>query len=131
MAIDNAIVWIFSPDLGETNEGGDLAHTLHDNNIIWPSDDRFDPVDASMGELRRAARQYFKLAANEVNALNIAPGDIAIPCAAEWLHVADEIYIVIHRDFDGVDEVNLPAIAQARLVLLRAGNPQFGAPTFP
>ncbi len=126
MAIDNAVCWIFTPDLGEQHELGDYAHTLHDNNITWPNDDRFDPVDASAGELKRAARNYFKLSAPEVNALNIAAGDIAIACAAEWLHVADEIYIFIHRDFDNADEVNLPGIAQARLGFLRAGNPQVG-----
>jgi hypothetical protein len=126
MAIDNAVCWCFSPDLGEQHEGGDLAHTLHDAKPEWPSGDRFDPVDASMGELRRAARQYFNLSPGQVNALNVAPGDIAIPVAAEWAHICDEIYIVIHRDFDGADEVNLPAIAQARLGFLRAGNPQLG-----
>ena len=126
MALANTVVWIFSPDLGEQHEGGDLAHTEVDAKITWPSGNRFDPVDASAGELRRAARQYFNLAANEVNALNIAVGDIAIPVVAEWAHIAEFIYIAIHRDFDGADEVNLPAIAQARLGFLRAGNPQLG-----
>jgi hypothetical protein len=114
MAIDNAIVWIFSPDLGESSELADYGHTLHDNDITWPSDDRFDPVDASMGEFRRAARQYFKLSAD------------AIPCSAEWLHIADEIWIFIHRDFDGADEALLPARARARLQSLRGGNPNQG-----
>jgi hypothetical protein len=126
MAIDNAICWVFSPDLGEAHELGDVAHTAVDAKPEWPSGDRFDPVDASMGEFRRAARQYFNLSAAQVNQLNIAPGDIAIAPAAEWAHVCDEIYIVIHRDFDGADEVNLPAIAQARIGFLRAGNPQYG-----
>jgi len=126
MAIDNAVAWVFSPDLGEQFEGGDLAHTVHDAKPEWPSGDRFDPADASMGEFRRAARQYFNLSAPQVNALNADPADLAIPCHADWLHIADEIYIFIHRDFDGADEVNLPAIAQARLGFLRAGNPQLG-----
>jgi hypothetical protein len=127
MALDNAIVWIFSPDLGEIHELGDVAHSTIDNNLTWPNDTRFDPIDASMGEFRRAARQFFNLAASEVNALNIDPADIAIAPAAEWAHICDEIYIFIHRDFDGADEVLLPALAQTRLASLRAGNPNFGS----
>ncbi len=126
MAIDNAIVWIFTPDIGESSELADYAHTLHDNDITWPNDDRFDPVDASAGELKRAARNYWKLAANEVNFLNLGAGDDAIPCSAEWLHIADEIWIFIHRDFDGADENLLPARAQTRLASLRSGNPNQG-----
>lgn len=127
MAIDNAVVWIFTPAFGEAHEMGDYAHTATDNKITWPSGDRFDPVDASAGELKRAARQYWKLSPQEVNFLNIDAADIAIPCHADWLHIADEIYIFIERDFDGADENLLPAIAQARLGFLRAGNPQIGS----
>jgi hypothetical protein len=120
MALDNAIVWIFSPDLGEIHEFGDVAHSTIDNNLTWPSGTRFDPTDASMGELRRAARQFFNLAPNEVNALNVAPGDIAIAPAAEWAHICDAIYIAIHNDFDGADEVLLPALAQTRLASINS-----------
>jgi hypothetical protein len=85
-------------------------------------------ADASAGELKRAARQYFGLSAAQVNALNIDAGDIAIPIAPEWAHTCDEIYIFIHRDFDQADENLLPALAQARLALLRAGDPTYGLP---
>lgn len=123
MAIDNAVVWVFSPDLEQSQiEWSDYGHTQRDNLPTMPNGTRFDPADASMGEMRRAAGDYWDLAPNEVNRLNFDPAD-EIAVLPEYAHICDTIYIVIHRDYDGTDEVNLPARAQQRLAALRAGDP--------
>lgn len=125
MPLANTIVWIFSPDLNEQFEGGDLAHTEADNDISQPANKRFDPDDASAGELRRAAGQYFGLTNPQLNKITALE---AVAIHTNWDHKAAQILIGIHQDWGGANEVNLPALAKARLVKLRAGDPQFGHP---
>jgi len=111
----DSVVWVFSPDLGELFEWGDYGRLPDDESFGW------DPSDATMGELRRVCGEYFHLKPNEVNKLNWAS---VIECSPEWLWVCETIWILIHRDYDGADEVNLPLEAQDRIAHLRDGNPQ-------
>ncbi|MCK5090277.1 MAG: hypothetical protein KAQ88_09875 [Hyphomicrobiaceae bacterium] len=126
MALDNTIVWIFTPDLGETHELADLAHSDHDNKTRKPVDERFDPADDTLAEIQRALVQYFpSLTAAQV--LDIQSLErVAIDPA--WNDKAVQILIGIHRTFAGANEANLPARARNRLRSLRSGNPNVGKP---
>ncbi len=123
MALANTIVWIFSPDLGETNELGDLAHTENDNQVRWAADKRFDPADASLAEMQRAAIQYFGLTRTEVEQIT---GLEAVAIHTNWSHKASQILIGIHSAFAGANESRLPALGRRRLQSLRTGNPNIG-----
>lgn len=123
MALDNTIVWIFSPDLGETNELGDYGHTTHDNKITRPAGERFDPNDVTLDELRRAVSQYHKLTGAQVLELGSIER-VAIDPA--WNDKAVEIIIMIRDDLAGANETRLPARARNRLRSLRTGNPNVG-----
>lgn len=123
MALANTIVWIFSPDLGETNELGDCAHTEVDNQVRWAADTRFDPADATLPELQRAAIQYFGLTRAEVDAIT---GLEAVAILNRWTHKANQILIGIHSAFAGANESRLPALGRRRLQSLRTGNPNIG-----
>lgn len=123
MALDNTIVWIFSPDLGESHELADYGHTTHDNKITRPSGERFDPNDVTLDELRRAVSQYHKLTGPQVLELGSIER-VAIDPA--WNDKAVEIIIMIRDDLAGANETRLPARARNRLRSLRAGNPNVG-----
>lgn len=123
MALDNTIVWIFSPDLGESHELADYGHTTHDNKLTRPANTRFDPGDATLDELRRAVSQYHKLSGAQVLDLE-AIERVAI--SPTWSDKAGEIIIMIRKDFTGANETRLPARARNRLRSLRAGDPNVG-----
>lgn len=123
MALDNTIVWIFSPDLGDTHELADYGHTTHDNQTRRPPDTRFDPNAVTLDELRRAVVQYHKLTSAEVLEL----GSIErVAIDPTWNDKALEIIIMIRDDLAGVNESRLPARARNRLRSLRTGNPNVG-----
>jgi hypothetical protein len=109
--------------LNEQFEGGDLAHTSADNDLSQPANKRFDPDDASAGELRRAAGQYFGLTNPQLNQITALE---AIAIDPAWSHKAAQILVGIHSSWGGANEVNLPALAKARLQSLRTGNPNYG-----
>lgn len=123
MALANTIVWIFTPDLGELHEIGDLAHSDVDNKTRWPSGERFDPADDTLAEIQRALVQYFGLTSAEV--LDIQSFE-RVAIDPVWNHKAAAILIGIHRTFAGANEVNLPARTRNRLRSLRSGNPNLG-----
>ena len=123
MALVNTIVWIFSPDLGDTHERADLAHTSNDNETRWPPDTRFDPADASLAELQRAAMQYFHFTRAQVDELT---GLEAVAIQSRWSHKAVQILIGIHSSFAGANESRIPALGRRRLASLRTGNPNIG-----
>lgn len=123
MALDNTIVWIFTPDLGEQHEIGDLAHTVHDNKTRDPANTRFDPADDTLAEVQRALVQYFDLTSLQVADIQSFER-VAIDPA--WTDKAAAILIGIHRTFAGANEVNLPARSRNRLRSLRSGNPNLG-----
>jgi len=123
MALVNTIVWIFSPDLAEPRELGDLAHTSNDNRTRDPANKRFDPADATLAELQRAAIQYFGLTRAQVDKIT---GLQAVAIHTDWSHKANQILIGIHDDFTGANESRLPALARNRLRSLRGGNPNIG-----
>lgn len=123
MALVNTIVWIFSPDIGNTFELADLAHTENDKETRWPANKRFDPADASLAELQRAAIQYFGLTRAQVDKIT---GLQAVAIHTDWSHKANQILIGIHDDFTGANESRLPALARNRLRSLRGGNPNIG-----
>ncbi len=125
MALDNTIVWCFSPDLGETHEIGDCAHTTVDNKTRNPAGTRFDPADDSLAEIRRALTQYFPLTVTQAEEI-LSIERSAIDAA--WTDKAALILICIHRSFAGANETLLPALAKARLRKLRNGDPQLGKP---
>lgn len=129
MALTNTVVWVFSADLGETIELGDVTHTDTDGVSSGQDPDKqFAPLNATPGELRKGAKQYYKLTQAQADALQFLPAD-QIPVVPEWQHVAGLIIIGKHDDFAGpVNEQNLPALAKARLQKLRAGNPTMGLP---
>jgi hypothetical protein len=126
MALANTIVWIFTPDLGEQHEMGDLAHTENDNKARWPAGTRFDPANDTLSEIQRALVQYFHLTSGEVADIQSFER-VAIDPA--WNDkAANGILIGIHRTFAGANEANLPARARNRLRSLRSGNPNLGKP---
>jgi len=126
MALANNIVWIFTPDLGDTHELADLAHSDHDNKTRWPADTRFDPADDTLSEIQRALVQYFP-ALTSAQVADIQSFErVAIDPA--WNDKAVQIMIGIHRLFAGANEANLPARARNRLRSLRSGNPNVGKP---
>jgi len=125
MALANTIVWIFSPDIGDKNEIGDLAHTENDNRTRDAANKRFDPADASLAELQRAAIQFFGFTRAQVDKIT---GMQAVAIHTDWDHKAAQILIGIHDDFTGANETNLPALAKRRLLSLRGGNPNIGHP---
>jgi len=125
MALVNTIVWVFSPDLGDTHELSDLAHTENDNQTREPANKRFDPADATLAELQRASIQYFGLSRAQVNEITSLQA-VAIDTA--WDHKAVQILIGIHSAFSGANESRLPALARRRLQSLRGGNPNMGHP---
>lgn len=125
MALVNTIVWIFSPDIGNTFELADLAHTSHDNLTRNPANKRFDPADATLAELQRASIQYFGLTRAQVDKIT---GLQAVAIHTDWLHKANQILIGIHDDFTGANESRLPALGRRRLASLRGGNPNIGKP---
>jgi len=125
VALDNTIVWIFSPDLGDTHELADYGHTTHDNNLTRPADTRFDPNTVTLDELRRAVSQYHNLTGPEVLEL----GSIErVAIDPTWNDKALEIIIMIRDDLAGANESRLPARARNRLRSLRTGNPNVGKP---
>ncbi len=123
MALVNTVVWIFSPDLGETHELGDVAHTDNDNQTREPANKRFDPADATLAELQRAAIQFFGLNRAQVDQIT---GLQAVAIHTDWSHKANQILIGIHDAFSGANESRLPALARRRLTSLRGGNPNIG-----
>ena len=123
MALVNTIVWIFSPDLGDTHELADLAHTENDNRLTERAEKRFDPADATLAELQRASIQYFGLTRAQVEKIT---GMQAVAIHTDWTHKAAQILIGIHDDFAGANETLLPALARRRLQSLRGGNPNIG-----
>ena len=123
MALANTIVWIFSPDLGETHELGDLAHTEIDNRLAFDANKRFDPADATLAELQRASMQYFGLTRAQVGQIT---GMEAVAIHTDWSHKASQILIGIHDAFSGANESRLPALGRRRLASLRGGNPNIG-----
>ena len=123
MALVNTIVWIFSPDLGDTHELADLAHTENDNRLTERAEKRFDPADATLAELQRASIQYFGLTRAQVEKIT---GMQAVAIHTDWTHKAAQILIGIHDDFSGANETLLPALARRRLQSLRGGNPNIG-----
>jgi len=123
MALANTVVWIFTPDLGELHEIGDVAHSDVDNKTRWPTGVRFDPADDTLAEIRRAIVQYFRLTAANADEFLIIERAAIDPA---WSHKADAILIAIHRTFAGANEVNLPARSRNRLRSLRSGNPNLG-----
>ncbi len=123
MALVNTIVWIFSPDLTNTFEFADLAHTENDNETRWPPNTRFDPADATLPELQRAAIQYFGLTRAQVDELT---GLQAVAIQSQWSHKAVQILIGIHSSFAGANESRIPALGRRRLASLRTGNPNIG-----
>ncbi len=125
MALDNTIVWIFSPDLGESHELADYGHTTVDNQTRDPASGRFDPNDATLDELRRAVSQFHNLSGAQVLLLE-AIERVAI--SPTWSDKAGEIIIMIRNDLTGANESRLPARAKARLRSLRDGNPNVGKP---
>jgi len=125
MALENSVIWVFTPDLGETNELADVAHTDVDSTAGGSSP--FNPLNATPAELRKASIDYWHLTQAQGDDIQFNPLD-NIDTAAEWLHVCEFIYIGIHAAFAGGEEINLPQLAQDRLVLLRAGNPTLGSP---
>lgn len=126
MALTDTVVWVFSPDLGESNELGDVAHTDVDGvSSDHASDRQFNPLLGTPAEFRKGAKQYWKLTQAQADDIQFNPGD-QITAAAEWQHVCGLIVIGIHFTFAGGQEVNLPALAKARLQKLRAGNPTLG-----
>lgn len=128
MALTNTVVWVFSPDLGETNELGDVTHTDFDGVSSGQDPDKqFAPLDATPAELRKGCKQYYKLTQAQADAIQFNPLD-QINTVPEWQHICDLIIIGVHNAFAGGEEINLPQLAQDRLVLLRAGNPTMGNP---
>ncbi len=125
MALVNTIVWIFSPDVGDKTELGDLAHTSQDNRTRDDANKRFDPADASLAELQRAAIQFFGMTRAQVDKIT---GLQAVAIHTDWAHKATQILIGIHDDFSGANESRLPAVARNRLRSLRGGNPNIGLP---
>jgi hypothetical protein len=123
MALVNTIVWIFSPDIRNTFERADLAHTENDNQTRWPANKRFDPADATLPELQRAAIQYFGLTRAQVDELT---GLQAVAIQSQWSHKAVQILIGIHSAFAGANESRIPALGRRRLASLRTGNPNIG-----
>lgn len=123
MALVNTIVWIFSPDISNTFELADLAHTENDNETRWPANKRFDPADASLAELQRAAIQYFGLTRAQVDKIT---GLQAVAIHTDWSHKANQILIGIHDDLTGANESRIPALGRRRLASLRTGNPNIG-----
>ncbi len=123
MALVNTIVWIFSPDIGDTFELGDLAHTSNDNRTRDDPNKRFDPADATLAELQRASMQYFGLTRAQVDQIT---GMEAVAIHTDWSHKAVQILIGIHDAFSGANESRLPALARRRLTSLRGGNPNIG-----
>ena len=123
MALVNTVVWIFSPDLGEAFELADLAHTENDNQLTERAEKRFDPADATLAELQRAAMQYFGLTRTQVEQIT---GMQAVAIHTDWTHKAAQILIGIHDAFSGANESRLPALAKRRLQSLRGGNPNIG-----
>ncbi len=123
MALVNTIVWIFSPDLGDTHELADLAHTENDNQLTERAEKRFDPADATLAELQRASIQYFGLTRAQVDQIT---GMQAVAIHTDWSHKASQILIGIHDAFSGANESRLPALARRRLQSLRGGNPNIG-----
>ena len=126
MALANTIVWIFTPDLGEQHEMGDLAHTEVDNKTRWQADTRFDPADDTLSEIQRALVQYFGLTSGEVADIQSFERVAIDPVWTD--KAANGILIGIHRLFAGANEVNLPARGRNRLRSLRSGNPNLGKP---
>jgi len=129
MAVTDTVVWVFSPDLGETNEFADVAHTDVDGlSSSHAADKQFAPLLGTPAEYRKASKQYWKLTQVQADELQFLPAD-QIAVVPDWQHVAALIVIGVRNDFVGpVNELNLPQLAQDRLVLLRAGNPTLGTP---
>lgn len=128
MALTDTVVWVFSADLGESNELGDVTHTDTDGVSSGQDPDKqFAPLDATPGELRKGTMQYYKLTQAQADAIQFLPAD-QIPVVPEWQHVAGLIIIGIHNAFSGGNFDNLPALAKARIQKLRAGNPTMGLP---
>lgn len=128
MALTNTVVWVFSEALGESNELGDVTHTDTDGvSSGQDADKQFAPLNATPGELRKGAKQYYKLTQQEADDIQFLPAD-QIAVVAEWQHVALTIIIGIQNIFTGANEANLPALAKARIQKLRAGNPTMGLP---
>ncbi len=126
MALTDTVVWVFSPDLGESNEIGDVAHTDVDGVSNGQAADRqFNPLLATPAEFRKGSMQYWKLTQAQADDIQFNPLD-QIAVVPDWQHVAGLIAIGIHFTFAGGQEVNLPALAKARLQKLRAGNPTLG-----
>ena len=126
MALTDTVVWVFSPDLGESNEIADVAHTDVDGvTSDHAADKQFDPLLATPAEFRKGAKQYWKLTQAQADDIQFLPAD-QITVVPEWQHVALLIAIGIRNDFAGGQEGNLPALAKARLQKLRAGNPTLG-----
>ena len=124
MALANTVVWIFTPDLGELHEIGDLAHSDVDNKTRWAADTRFDPANDTLAEIQRALVQYFGLTSAEV--LDIQSFE-RVAIDPVWTDkAANGILIGIHRTFVGANEVNLPERTRNRLRSLRSGNPNLG-----
>jgi len=108
MALTDTVVWVFTPDIGESNELADVTHTDTDGVSSGQDPDKqFAPLNATPGELRKGAKQYYKLTQAQADNLQFLP---------------------IHNTFTGANEANLPALAKARLQKLRAGNPTMGLP---
>lgn len=126
MALANTIVWIFTPDLGEQHEMGDLAHSDVDNKTRWPADTRFDPANDTLAEIQRALVQYFHLTSGQVADIQSFERVAIDPVWND--KAANGILIGIHRLFAGANEANLPARARNRLRSLRSGNPNIGKP---
>lgn len=127
MALTDTVVWVFSPDLGETNEFADVAHTDVDGlSNGQAADKQFAPLLGTPAEFRKASKQYWKLTQAQADDLQFSPAD-QIAVVPDWQHVAGLIVIGIRNDFVGpINEANLPALAKARLQKLRAGNPTLG-----
>jgi hypothetical protein len=124
MALENTIVWIFTPDLGELHEIGDLAHSTFDNQTRKPAGERFDPADDTLAEIQRAVVQYFNLTPAQAADIEIFERVAIDPVWND--KAANGILIGIHRTFAGANEVNLPARTRNRLRSLRDGNPNIG-----
>lgn len=128
MALTDTVVWVFSPDLGESNELGDVAHTDVDGVSSGQNSDRqFNPLLATPAEFRKGSKQYWKLTQAQADDIQFLPSD-QITTAPEWQHVCGLIAIGIHNMFSGADFALLPALAKARIQKLRAGNPTLGSP---
>jgi len=128
MALTDTVVWVFTPDIGESNELADVTHTDTDGVSSGQDPDKqFAPLNATPGELRKGAKQYYKLTQAQADNLQFLPLD-QIAVVPAWQHVAALIIIGIHNTFTGANEANLPALAKARLQKLRAGNPTMGLP---